>query len=168
MNSKSSKDKNAKTLGKDMLAKNRTAHYEYEIEETFEAGIELSGTEVRSLRERSAQITESFVLIRDGQAWLHGLHIAPFSHGSFANKNPDRKRRLLLHKKQIRYLEKKTEPKGMAIIALELYFDKNSRVKVKIALAKGKKLFDKRASEAKRESDRRLARELKERNNRAL
>lgn len=165
---RSNKDKNAKMPGKDVLAKNRTAHYEYEIQETFEAGIELSGTEVRSLRERSAQITESFVLIRDRQAWLHGLHIAPFSHGGFANKDPDRKRRLLLHKKQINYLEKKTEPKGMALIALELYFNKNSRVKVKIALAKGKKLFDKRATEAKRESDRRLARELKLRNSRSL
>lgn len=150
---------------KHLLARNRTAHHEYEIEETFEAGIELYGTEVRSLRERSAQITESFILIRQGQAWLHGLHIAPYSHGGWANKDPDRKRRLLLHKKQIRYLEKKTEPKGMAIIALELYFDKHNRVKVKIALAKGKKLYDKRATEAKRESDRRLARELKERNN---
>ena len=152
---------------KQLLAKNRTAHYEYEILETFEAGLELFGTEVRSLRERSAQITEAFVLIRKGEAWLHGVHIAPFSHGSYANKNPDRTRRLLLHRKQIQYLEKKTEPKGMAIVPLELYFDKHGRVKVKIALAKGKKLYDKRASEAKRESDRRLVRELKERNNAA-
>jgi SsrA-binding protein len=147
-----------------VIAKNRTARHEYDIEETYEAGIVLKGTEVRSLRERNAQITDSFCLIRSGQVWLHGLHIQPFSHGNINNVDSDRKRKLLLHKRQIRILDERLRTKGMALIPLELYFDEHNRVKVLIGLARGKKLYDKRADMAKRDSDRELARALKQRN----
>ena len=146
------------------IAKNRSAHHEYFIDETFEAGIELTGTEVRSLRERAAQITESFCLIRKGEVWLHGVHILPFSHGNIANGDPDRKRRLLLHRRQIDYLDGKLRTKGMALVPLELYFDDHNRVKLLIGLARGKKLYDKRADMAKRDAQRDIQRALKERN----
>ncbi|MBQ9059501.1 MAG: SsrA-binding protein SmpB [Atopobiaceae bacterium] len=145
------------------IAKNRSAKHEYFIEEEFEAGIELTGTEVRSLRERSCQITDSFCLIRGGQLWLHGVHIAPFSHGSIFNGDPDRKRRLLMHRKQIDYLDGKLRTKGMAIVPLEMYFNEANRVKLTVALARGKKLYDKRADMAKRDMDRDIQRALKER-----
>jgi SsrA-binding protein len=146
------------------IAKNRSAHHEYFIDETFEAGIALTGTEVRSLRERAAQITESFCLIRKGEVWLHGVHILPFSHGNIANGDPDRKRRLLLHRRQIDYLDGKLRTKGMALVPLELYFDDHNRVKLLIGLARGKKLYDKRADMAKRDAQRDIQRALKERN----
>lgn len=149
------------------ISKNRAARHEYSIEETLEAGIELRGTEVKSLRERSAQITDAFVLIRRGEAWLHGMHIQPYSHGNLWNVDADRPRRLLLHRRQIDYLEGKLKAKGAALVPLELYFDEHNRVKVLIGLGKGKKLYDKRADMAKRDSDREIARALKERNRRA-
>ena len=105
------------------IARNRTASHDYFIEETIEAGLVLTGTEVWSLRERNCQITDAFVLIRGGEAWLHGVHILPFSHGNIANGDPDRKRKLLLHKRQIEYLTSKTQQQGMAIVALRMYFD---------------------------------------------
>lgn len=153
----------SKTAEKKTIARNRSARHEYFIDESFEAGIELTGTEVRSLRERACQITDAFVLIRDREAWLHGLHIRPYSNGGVWNVDPDRKRRLLLHKKQIDYLDAKTRAKGVAVVPLEIYFDEHNRVKLHIALARGKKLYDKRDSMAKRDSEREIARELKER-----
>lgn len=150
--------------GKKTLAKNRSARHEYEIEETFEAGIELRGTEVRSLRERPAQITDSFCLIRDGQCWLHGVHFHPYSHGNIWNVDPDRKRRLLLHRRQIDYLDGKLRIKGMALVPLEMYFDEHNRVKLQIGLGRGKKLYDKRQDMAKRDVEREIARAIKARN----
>lgn len=150
--------------GKKTLAKNRSARHEYEIEETFEAGIELRGTEVRSLRERPAQITDSFCLIRDGQCWLHGVHLHPYSHGNIWNVDPDRKRRLLLHRRQIDYLDGKLRIKGMALVPLEMYFDEHNRVKLQIGLGRGKKLYDKRQDMAKRDVEREIARAIKARN----
>lgn len=146
------------------IAKNRSARHEYAIEETFEAGLVLKGTEVRSLRERACQITDSFCLIRNGECWLHGVHIPPFSHGTIFNVDSDRKRKLLLHRKQIDYLDGKLRTKGMALVPLELVFDDHNRVKVVIGLGRGKKLYDKRADMAKRDTDREIARVLKERN----
>lgn len=146
------------------IARNRSAHHEYSIEETFEAGLVLKGTEVRSLRERACQITDAFCLIRGGECWLHGVHIPPFSHGSIFNVDPDRKRKLLLHRKQIDYLDAKLRTKGMAVVPLEIYFDDHNRVKLVIGLGRGKKLYDKRADMAKRDVDREIARTLKERN----
>ena len=148
------------------LARNRSARHEYSIEETFEAGVVLKGTEVRSLRERPCQITDAFCLIRNGECWLHGVHIHPFSHGTIFNVDSDRKRKLLLHRRQIDYLDGKLRTKGMALVPLELYFDDHNRVKLVIGLGRGKKLYDKRADMAKRDSDREIARALKERNRR--
>ena len=146
------------------IAKNRSARHEYFIDETYEAGIELRGTEVRSLRERAAQITDAFCLIRAGQCWLHGVHIHPYSNGGVWNVDPDRKRRLLLHRHQIDYLDRKLRTKGTALVPLELYFDDHNRVKLVIGLGRGKKLYDKRQDMAKRDVDREIQRALKERN----
>ena len=145
------------------IAKNRKAFHEYEVIETYEAGIELTGTEVRSLRDNHCQLTDCFALIRGGEVWLHNVHIPPYKNGNLANPDPDRKRKLLLHKKQIRYLGEKVQEKGLAIVPLKMYFNKNSLVKVELALARGKKLYDKRASMAERDSKREIARALKER-----
>lgn len=147
-----------------VIAKNKTAGRDFFIDETFEAGLVLTGTEVRSLREHNCQITDAFVLIRGGEAWLHGVHILPFSHGNIANVNPDRKRKLLLHRRQIDYLASKVQQQGCALAALQMYFDEHNRVKVEIGLARGKKLYDKRADMAKRDANREIERALKERN----
>ncbi|HIW76154.1 MULTISPECIES: SsrA-binding protein SmpB [Gordonibacter] len=145
------------------IAKNRKALHEYELMERFEAGIELTGTEVRSLRENHCQLTDCFALVRGGEVWLHNVHIPPYSHGNIANPDPDRKRRLLLHKKEIRELEQKTREQGMALVPTKMYFKENSLVKVELALARGKKLHDKRASMAERDTRREIERALKER-----
>jgi len=145
------------------VAKNRRAFFDYEIVERFEAGIELTGTEVRSIREGGSQLTDSYALIRQGQLWVIGLHIKHFSHGNLANVDPDRRRRLLMHKKQIRYLEEQVKQAGMALVLLSLYFNADGRVKVEVALARGKKNYDKRASMAERDNRREVERALKER-----
>lgn len=146
-----------------LIAKNRRAFHEYEVVETFEAGIVLTGTEVRSLRENNCQLTDCFALIRKGEVWLNNLHIAPYSHGNLNNPDPDRKRKLLLHRKQIRDLERKTQEKGMALVPLKMYFDRNSRVKLELAVARGKKLYDKRAAAAERDAKREIERAMKQR-----
>ena len=145
------------------IAKNRRALHEYEVLETYEAGIALTGTEVRSLRENNCQLTDCYVLIRKGEAWLHNVHIAPYRNGGWDNVDPDRKRKLLLHRREIRVLEQKTRERGLAIVPLSMYFSKNSLVKVEIALARGKKLHDKRQSIAKRDAAREIDRAMKER-----
>ncbi len=148
---------------KKLIAKNRRALHEYEILERYEAGVQLTGTEVRSLRENNCQLTDCFVLIRNGEAWLHNVHIAPYSQGNIANVDPDRKRKLLLHRKEIRLIEQKVREKGMAIVPTQMYFKENSLVKVEIAVAKGKKVYDKRQSIAARDQQRDIQRALKER-----
>ena len=146
-----------------VIAKNRSASFEYFIDETFEAGIVLTGTEVKSIRERACQITDAFCLIRGREAWLHGVHIHPYSHGTVWNVDPDRKRKLLLHKRQIDYLDRKLRLKGVALVPLQLYFDEHNRVKLTIGLGRGKKLYDKRDDMAKRDVNREIQRALKER-----
>lgn len=146
-----------------LIAKNRRAFHEYEILEHYEAGIELSGTEVRSLRENNCQLTDCFVLIRGGEAWLHNVHIAPYRNGNIANVDSDRKRKLLLHKKEIRLIEQKVRERGMAVVPTQMYFKENSLVKVEIAIARGKKIYDKRQSIAARDQQRDIQRALKER-----
>lgn len=161
--SKQDKNKNAKGKQDSTIAKNRHAFHDYEILETFEAGIELTGTEVRSLRDNHAQLTDAFALVRNGEVWLNNFHIAPFKNGNIANVDPDRRRKLLLHKKQIRYLAEKTQEKGLAVVPLKLYFKKNGLVKVEIALARGKKLHDKRNDLKEKQVQRDIDRELKNR-----
>ena len=148
-----------------VLAKNRRALHDYEILQTYEAGIVLTGTEVCSLRENNCQLTDCFALIRKGEVWVNNLHISPYSHGNLANPDPDRKRKLLLHRKEIRELERKTQEKGMALVPIKIYFDTNSRVKLELAVARGKKLYDKRADMAERSAKRDIERALKSRNN---
>ncbi len=146
------------------IAKNRRAFHEYEILETYEAGLVLTGTEVRSLRENNCQLTDCYALIRGGEAWLHGVHIAPYRNGGWDNVDPDRKRKLLLHRREIRLLEQKTREKGLALVPISMYFNEDSRVKVELAVARGKKLHDKRQSMAERDAKRDIDRALKERN----
>ena len=145
------------------IASNCRARHEYDILETYEAGIELTGTEVRSLRDNNCQLKDCYVLIRGGEAWLHNVHIAPYRNGGWDNVDPDRKRKLLLHKREIRLLDQKTREKGLALVPLSMYFNESSLVKIELALARGKKLHDKRQSMAERDAKRDIERALKER-----
>lgn len=145
------------------IAKNKKAFHDYFIDETFETGIELTGTEVKSLRENHASLRESFATVRDAEVWLHGVHIAPYSHGNRMNVDPDRKRKLLLHKKEIRYLIGKTKERGYTLIPLSMYFSPTNRVKVELGLARGKKLHDKRDAIAARDQKRDVERALRDR-----
>ena len=147
-----------------LIAKNRSARHEYTIEETYECGVELAGTEVKSLRERACQITDTFALIRGGECWLMGVHIHPYSHGSIFNCDPDRRRKLLLHRREIDHLDAKLRIKGYALVPLELYFNADGRVKLLLGLGRGKKLYDKREDMAKRDMQREIERALKARN----
>ncbi|MDR0350761.1 MAG: SsrA-binding protein SmpB [Coriobacteriales bacterium] len=146
-----------------IAVRNRKARHDYHIEESFEAGIALTGTEVRSLREGGGQLTDAYALIRKGELWLIGLHIKPYSHGNRANVEPDRTRKLLMHRKQIRYLGDKTKQAGMALVPLSLYFNSAGLAKVELGLARGKKSYDKRAQLAARDSRREVERALKAR-----
>lgn len=145
------------------IAKNKKAYHDYFVDETFECGIELTGTEVKSLRENGASLRESFATVRDTEVWLHNVHIAPYSHGNRANVETDRKRRLLLHKKEIRYLIGKTKERGYTLVPLSMYFSPSNKVKVELGLARGKKLYDKRDSIAERDQKRDVERSLRER-----
>lgn len=155
-----------KLLGKKKaktIARNRTAEHDYEITEVLEAGLVLTGTEVKSLRERACQITDAFCIIRRGEVWLVGAHIHPYSNGGVWNVDPDRRRKLLLHRRQIDSLDGRLRTKGLALVPLEMYFDEHNRVKLMLGVGRGKKLYDKRHDMAKRQSDRDIQRALKER-----
>jgi SsrA-binding protein len=145
------------------ISNNKKAFHEYFIEERFEAGIALTGTEVKSLRENGASLRECFATIRGGEAWLHGMHISPYSHGNRSNVDMDRSRKLLLHKQEIRELHGKLKEKGWALVPLRMYFNEQNLVKVELGLAQGKKLYDKRASIAERDQKRDTERALRER-----
>lgn len=152
----------AKAQGK-MIANNKKAYHDYFILDTYEAGIALAGTEVKSLRMGKCSIKESFIRIEDGEVFIYGMHISPYEKGNIFNKDPLRVRKLLLHKSEINKLIGKTKEKGMAIVSLKVYFSK-SLVKVEIGLAKGKKLYDKRDDIAKKDQKREAEREFKIRN----
>ena len=141
------------------VATNRKAYHEYHILETIEAGIELLGSEVKSLREGNASLKEGYVLIKDGQAYLVGIHISAYSHTGHTGHEPVRNRRLLLHRREIRKIRQKLALKGLTAVPLKLYF-KRSWLKVEIGLAKGKKLYDKRATKKKRDVERDIQRAL--------
>lgn len=145
------------------IATNKKAYHDYFVDETFEAGIELTGTEVKSLREHRATLRDSFATVRRGEVWLHNVHISPYSHGNRANVDPDRARKLLLHKKEIRYLAGKTKERGYTLVPLRLYFTPTNLVKVELGLSRGKKQYDKRASIAERDQRRDVERALRER-----
>ena len=152
----------AKAQGK-MIANNKKAYHDYFILDTYEAGIALAGTEVKSLRMGKCSIKESFIRIEDGEVFIYGMHISPYEKGNIFNKDPLRVRKLLLHKSEIIKLIGNTNEKGMAIVPLKVYFSK-SLVKVEIGLAKGKKLYDKRDDIAKKDQKREAEREFKIRN----
>lgn len=152
----------AKAQGK-MIANNKKAYHDYFILDTYEAGIALAGTEVKSLRMGKCSIKESFIRIEDGEVFIYGMHISPYEKGNIFNKDPLRVRKLLLHKSEINKLIGKTKEKGMAIVPLKVYFGK-SLVKVEIGLVKGKKLYDKRDDIAKKDQKREAEREFKIRN----
>lgn len=137
------------------LATNRKARHEYFIEKTIEAGIELKGTEVKSMRKGKCNIADAYASIKDGEVFVENMHISPYEEGNIFNVDPLRKRKLLLHKKEIRGLERDLTLKGYTLIPLRVYL-KNGKIKVELATARGKKLYDKRESIAKRDSERRI------------
>jgi SsrA-binding protein len=139
--------------GRKLVASNKKARHDYHIEDVFEAGMVLQGTEVKSLRMGRATLTDGFVDIDRGEAWLHGVHIPEYTQGTWTNHAARRKRKLLLHKTEIEKIERKVSEKGHTVIPLSLYFVKG-RAKIEIGLAKGKKTWDKRQSIASREADR--------------
>ena len=152
----------AKSIGK-LIANNKKAYHDYFILDTYETGISLAGTEVKSLRMGKCSIKESFVRIENGEVFIYGMHISPYEKGNIFNKDPLRPRKLLLHKYEINKLLGKTKEKGIAIVPLKVYF-KGSLVKVEIGLAKGKKLYDKRQDIAKKDQQREASRDFKIRN----
>lgn len=153
----------AKKLGVKEITSNRKAFHEYFVLERFEAGIELAGTEVKSIRAGNVNIKDAFCTIKDGELFVRGMHISPYEHGNIFNKDPVRPRRLLMHKREIVKLNARIMQDGVALIPLSLYF-KDSRVKVELGLCKGKKLHDKRDSEAERQTRRDIDRIMKEKN----
>ena len=145
------------------VARNQKAYHDYFIEEKFEAGIELAGTEVKSIRMGNVNLKDSFCLIKDGQLSVLGMHISPYEKGNIFNKDPRRPRRLLMHKLEIMRLFARIKQDGYSLIPLSVYF-KGPRVKLSLGLARGKKLYDKRESAAKRDAKREMDRAMKSRN----
>ena len=147
-------------MNKKLIAKNPTARHNYTINESFEAGIVLTGTEIKSIRNGKVNIKDTYVMIKDGEAYIYGMHISPYEHGNIFNKDPLRDRKLLLHKKEIYRLFGMIKQKGVSLIPLSLYFN-GSNVKVEVGIGKGKKLYDKRETIAKRDADIKMKRALK-------
>lgn len=150
-------------MSEKLICNNKKAYHDYFIEEKLEAGIVLQGTEVKSLREGNANLTDSFMTVRNGEAFLHNLHISPYSFGNRQNHQVDRNRKLLLHRKQIERMYGRIREQGYSAIPLRLYF-KDGLVKVEVGLAKGKKLHDKREDMKKKDSQREMSQVLKSRN----
>ena len=149
----------AKEQGRKLIASNKKARYEYAIEDTFEAGMMLTGTEVKSLRAGRASLIDGYAAIKDGEVWLHGVHIAEYTEGTWNNHEPRRPRKLLLHGHEIDKLIQKTKEKGFTIVPLSLYF-KDGKAKVEIGVARGKKIHDKRQALAERQATRETARAI--------
>ncbi len=152
---------NKKTTASAVIAQNRQATHEYFVEETYEAGIELFGTEVKSIRAGTVNLKDSFCTIDGGELFVYQMHISPYEHGNIFNRDPLRPKKLLMHKKEILKLFGLVSQKGYTLIPLQLYF-KGSHVKVKLGLCRGKKLYDKRDSAAERAANRDIDRRLKE------
>ena len=153
----------AKGQGTKLIANNKKAYHDYFILDTYEAGIALHGTEVKSLRMGQCSIKEAFIRIENGEMFIYGMHISPYEKGNIFNKDPLRTRKLLLHKNEILKMLGKMKEKGIAVIPLKVYL-KGSLVKVEIGLARGKKLYDKRDDIAKKDQKREAEREIKVRN----
>ena len=150
----------ARAKGEKLIADNRRARHDYHLLDRVEAGLVLTGTEVKSLREGKATLQQAFAEVRDGEAWLLGLHVPEYGQGNRSNHEPDRSRKLLLHRREIDKLYGQVREKGVTLVPTKLYF-KDGRVKVELALAKGKELRDKRGDIAERDARRQIDRELK-------
>jgi SsrA-binding protein len=146
-----------------VLAANRSVFHEYHISDKYEAGIALTGTEVKSVMGGRVQLKESYVAVRDGEVWLFNAHISPYSHGNRENHEPLRTRKLLLHKREISRLDDASAKDGMTLVATRAYL-KNGRIKIEVGVARGKKLYDKRETEMRRTVERETRAQLKERN----
>jgi SsrA-binding protein len=144
-----------------MEIKNRSAYFEYYIDDTYDAGMVLTGTEVKALRSGKASFNDSYCIMDHGEIWVKSLYIAEYDYGTYANHIPTRDRKLLLKKKELKKLENRLKDKGYTVIPLKIYFSENGLAKIKIGLAKGKKLHDKRATIKDRESEREIKRYLK-------
>lgn len=149
--------------GTKVITLNRKARHDYFIEDTYEAGIELFGTEVKSLRQGTVNLKDGFCFVKNGEIFLHGCHISPYEKGNIFNKDPLRDRKLLMHRYEINKLKGKIQEKGYTLVPLQVYF-KGSLVKVEIGLARGKKLYDKRADIAKKDQRRELEKDFKVKN----
>jgi SsrA-binding protein len=148
--------------GTKIIARNKRARHDYMIEDVVEAGLVLTGTEVKSLRAGRASLTDGFGMITDSEAWLHGVHIPEYTQGTWTNHEPRRVRKLLLHRKEIERLARSTQERGLTLVPLSLYF-KDGRAKIELGLARGKRTYDKRQDLAKRDAAREVDRELRRR-----
>ena len=146
-----------------IAAQNRKAYHDYFVEEKYEAGIELAGTEVKSIRAGTVNLKDAYCSVKNGELFVYGVHISPYEKGNIFNKDPERVRRLLMHKRESRKLHALVKQDGYTLVPLSLYF-KESRVKVEVGLCKGKKNYDKRAAIAQRDTRREIERTMKERN----
>jgi SsrA-binding protein len=149
----------AKQQGRKLVAQNRKARHDYHVEDTFEAGLVLTGTEVKSLRAGRASLVDGFAEVREDEIWLHSVHIPVYTEGTWTNHEPRRTRKLLLHRSEIDKIASRVAERGLTIVPLALYF-KDGRAKVEIALARGKRTYDKRQALAKRQADRDAVREI--------
>jgi SsrA-binding protein len=152
----------ARASGEKLIVDNRRARHDYHLLERVEAGLVLTGTEVKSLREGRASLQQAYADVRDGEAWLVGAHISVYDQGNIANHDPDRNRKLLLHRREVDSLEGRVRERGLTLVPTRLYF-RNGRAKVELALARGKELRDKRRDLAKREASREMERAFKSR-----
>lgn len=153
--------KQNKPSGCKIMANNRKARHDFFIEDTYEAGIVLTGTEIKSIRQGKVNLKESYARVEDEEVILYGMNISPYDHGNIFNVDPLRPRKLLLHKREIRKLIGLTTQKGLTLIPLNLYLNRDGRAKIELAVARGKKLYDKRHDIAKRDADRKMQRAMK-------
>ena len=152
----------AREQGQKIIARNRRARHDYHIEDTYEAGVALTGTEVKTLRAGRASLAEGFAQVSDGEVWLHNVHIPEYDQGTWTNHQPRRIRKLLLHRKEIDRMVAKTQEQGLTLVPLSLYF-KDGKVKVELALARGKRTYDKRHDLARRDAAREVERAFRRR-----
>jgi SsrA-binding protein len=152
----------AREQGRNVIARNRRARHDYHIEDVYEAGLVLTGTEVKSLRAGRASLSEGFGQVADGEVWLHGVHIPEYTQGTWTNHEPRRIRKLLMHKTEIDRLSRATAERGLTLVPLSLYF-KDGKAKVELALARGKRNYDKRHDLATRDAAREVDRALRQR-----
>lgn len=150
-----------------LIAQNKKAYHDYFVDEKYEAGIALSGTEIKSIRAGGVNLKDAYCSVKDGELWAVGIHISPYEHGSHFNREPLRDRKLLMHKKEIMKLGGLVTQKGVTLVPLTLYFS-GQRVKVEVGVCRGKKLYDKRDTIAKAESDREIERRMKDQTNRRV